>query len=46
MIQDVAESNFLLKILQAERKEKVNGGVYHFTQVKLSYNSNRIEVSN
>lgn len=35
----------LLKRLLSERKAKLSDGIYHFTQIKLAYNSNRIEGS-
>ena len=35
----------LLNRLQEERRMKLKGGIYHFTQIKLCYNSNRIEGS-
>jgi Fic family protein len=35
----------LLDRLQEERRMKLKGGIYHFTQIKLCYNSNRIEGS-
>ena len=37
--------NALTEILTDERKAKRKGGIYHKTQVKLAYNSNRIEGS-
>ncbi len=37
--------NIILKTLQTEMKLKVNGGLYHETQIKLTYNSNHIEGS-
>ena len=35
----------LLGYLQEEKRMKLRGGLYHQTQVKLAYNSNRIEGS-
>jgi Fic family protein len=35
----------LLDILQAEKKNKYSGGIYHKTQIDLTYNSNHIEGS-
>jgi Fic family protein len=35
----------LLSRLQEERRMKLKGGIYHFTQIKLCYNSNSIEGS-
>jgi len=35
----------LLKLLREEKDMKLKGGLYHQTQVKLAYNSNRIEGS-
>ncbi len=35
----------LLKLLREEKRMKLKGGLYHQTQVKLAYNSNRIEGS-
>ncbi len=37
--------NIILKTLQTEMKLKVSGGLYHETQIKLTYNSNHIEGS-
>lgn len=37
--------NHLLQALKEELKGKISGGVYHETQVRLTYNSNRIEGS-
>ena len=42
---DLAYENAILKTLQAEKKFKISGGLYHETQVKLTYNSNHIEGS-
>jgi Fic family protein len=35
----------LLKILKEEKDMSLRGGLYHLTQIKLAYNSNRIEGS-
>ncbi len=35
----------LLKILQEEKSSSFKGGIYHQTQIKLAYNTNRIEGS-
>lgn len=35
----------LLEILQAEKKGRVSGGIYHKIQIELTYNSNHIEGS-
>lgn len=35
----------LLEVLKAERVSGVKGGIYHKTQIELTYNSNRIEGS-
>jgi Fic family protein len=37
--------NPLLQLLREEKDMKLKGGLYHQTQVKLAYNSNRIEGS-
>ncbi len=37
--------NLLLNMLREEKGMKLKGGLYHQTQVKLAYNSNRIEGS-
>lgn len=37
--------NRLLQILREEKEMKLKGGIYHQTQIKLAYNSNRIEGS-
>lgn len=33
----------LLEILQEEKKNRYSGGIYHKTQIDLTYNSNHIE---
>ena len=35
----------LLEILQEEKSSNLKGGIYHKTQIKLTYNTNRIEGS-
>lgn len=35
----------LLEILQGQKKDKYQGGIYHKTQIELTYNSNHIEGS-
>lgn len=35
----------LAKVLQEERKHKISGGIYHKTQIELTYNSNHMEGS-
>ena len=35
----------LLKILREEKEIRLKGGIYHLTQIKLAYNTNRIEGS-
>ncbi|MEG0091247.1 MAG: Fic family protein [Oscillospiraceae bacterium] len=35
----------LLEILQAEKKSKTSGGIYHKVQIELTYNSNHMEGS-
>ena len=35
----------LLEILKNEQKKRSKGGIYHQTQIKFSYNTNRIEGS-
>lgn len=37
--------NELLNILQEQKEMKLKGGIYHRTQIDLTYNSNRIEGS-
>ena len=38
-------SNPLLKTLKEEKEMKLKGGIYHKTQIELTYNSNHIEGS-
>ena len=37
--------NAILQALKEEKNAKISGGIYHETQVRLTYNSNRIEGS-
>ena len=37
--------NKILQTLREEKNAKISGGIYHETQVRLTYNSNRIEGS-
>ncbi len=37
--------NKILQVLREEKYAKISGGLYHETQVRLAYNSNRIEGS-
>lgn len=37
--------NFLLNALQEQKQMKLKGGIYHRTQIDLTFNSNRIEGS-
>ena len=39
------ESTSLLDILQSEKNRKYSGGIYHKTQIELTYNSNHMEGS-
>ena len=39
------ERNILLDILQDEKQSKYKGGIYHKTQIELTYNSNHMEGS-
>lgn len=39
------EDKSLLELLQEEKEMQLKGGLYHQTQIKLAYNSNRIEGS-
>lgn len=38
-------TNILLNILKEQKEMKLKGGIYHRTQIDLTYNSNRIEGS-
>lgn len=44
-VEDISSSNIILETLQKEKSIKLSGGLYHQTQVKLTYNSNHIEGS-
>lgn len=39
------EKNNLLSMLQDQKKSKLKGNLYHYTQIKFAYNTNRIEGS-
>lgn len=41
--QRVSESHTLLASLKREKAVKLSGGIYHKTQIELTYNSNHIE---
>ena len=41
----IVEVNHILETLEKERMFKMSGGLYHETQVRLTYNSNHIEGS-
>lgn len=43
--KDLMIKNQILATLQQEKKTKLKGGLYHQTQIKLTYNSNHIEGS-
>ena len=40
--EDITETNSVLLTLQNEKALKQSGGLYHETQIKLTYNSNHI----
>lgn len=42
---DIIDHNYILQTLQHEKDLKLSGGLYHETQIKLTYNSNHIEGS-
>ncbi|HZK60672.1 MAG TPA: helix-turn-helix domain-containing protein [Anaerovoracaceae bacterium] len=44
-LENETTAHKLLKTLQEEKGMKLKGGLYHLTQIKLAYNSNRIEGS-
>ena len=44
-IYRVVCDNKILQVLREEKQAKISGGLYHETQVRLTYNSNRIEGS-
>lgn len=41
----VVSGNAILRALMEEKNARISGGIYHETQVRLTYNSNRIEGS-
>lgn len=41
----IAKAQTLLEILQYEKAAKYSGGIYHKTQIEMTYNSNHIEGS-
>ena len=41
----VVSNNKILQDLREEKNAKISGGLYHETQIRLTYNSNRIEGS-
>jgi DNA-binding Xre family transcriptional regulator/fido (protein-threonine AMPylation protein) len=43
--QDPPAGNKLLAVLREEKAMKLKGGLYHKTQIEMTYNSNRIEGS-
>ena len=44
-IKKVISNNMLLNTLREQKEIKLNGGIYHKTQIELTYNSNHIEGS-
>ena len=42
---EITQSNEILDTLRKEMRLKLSGGLYHETQIKLTYNSNHIEGS-
>ncbi len=44
-LDNEASLNRLLHIIREEKEMKLKGGIYHQTQIKLAYNSNRMEGS-
>jgi Fic family protein/DNA-binding Xre family transcriptional regulator len=44
LVQEICD-NPILQVLREEKSAKLSGGLYHETQVRLTYNSNRIEGS-
>lgn len=44
-VEEIAARNEILLRLQQEERVKLSGGLYHETQVRLTYNSNHIEGS-
>lgn len=45
MLEKKLELRNLLDILQEEKKNRYSGGIYHKTQIELTYNSNHMEGS-
>lgn len=45
MSSNMVSNHPLLNVLKEEKDMNLKGGIYHITQVKLAYNSNRIEGS-
>ena len=43
--QEKRQSKTLLDILREEKTDKYQGGIYHKTQIDLTYNSNHMEGS-
>ena len=43
--EDIIKINYILQTLDKERMFKISGGLYHETQIRLTYNSNHIEGS-
>lgn len=43
--QQCADARELLKVLRSEQQTRLKGGIYHRTQVEMTYNSNHIEGS-
>ena len=43
--EDVIDFNFIYQTLNREKMLKLSGGLYHETQIKLTYNSNHMEGS-
>jgi hypothetical protein len=41
--KELSGMGILLDRLREEKNMKLKGGIYHLTQIKLCYNSNRIE---
>lgn len=44
-MKEFARENAILRVLEEEMRLKLSGGLYHETQVRLTYNSNHIEGS-
>ena len=43
--EDILKHNYILQTLQQEKKLRLKNGLYHETQIRLTYNSNHIEGS-